>query len=379
MTENSPLVTPKPDARPAPARSRLPLLIGVVVIVLAAIVAGAAWYFLGRQTAPDWDRTTEIALAAPAGDPFDEETPWATLRLAPARPGEENSLTFGVQFSGGTPVAGENDARILGASVAPVVGQPAPEELALQATGEPTGTLTATSPLDQAGWWQIRVDIESAGNPATARFYLMVPDPNINGPGAVPGLSSSAEGEALYQQGLNALTSLQSVRYTQWLADGRGNAGFSDHAVTTGGDGMPAGFIYRAPGGMEAIVIESTRWVRLPNDFGWTKQEGAASVPPSEWGDEYTGATGFTILGDEEIDGSPARILAFVVPEITEPRRQTAAWYLWWVDTETGNILQQAMVSRVHYMLDDFSDFDVPIVLTPPEMSATPAAGTPAP
>ena len=70
--------------------------------------------------------------------------------------------------------------------------------------------------------------------------------------------------------------------------------------------------------------------------------------------------------------------LAFVVPEVTEPRRQTAAWYLWWVGAETGHLRREAMVSRQHYMLNQFTDFDVPLDIVPPEDDATPPVGTPA-
>jgi hypothetical protein len=130
---------------------------------------------------------------------------------------------------------------------------------------------------------------------------------------------------------------------------------------------------------MEAIVIGTTRWVKLPNDLGWTEQEGAVSVPPAQWGEEYAGATQFTVLGEESIDGVSTQIVAFLVPEVTEPRRQSAAWYLWWIDTESGRVRREAMASRIHYMLNTFSDFDVPVVLAPPASEATPAAGTPLP
>ena len=51
------------------------------------------------------------------------------------------------------------------------------------------------------------------------------------------------------------------------------------------------------------------------------------------------------------------------------------------VDPSTGEILQEAMVSRVHYMLYDYSGFDEPLILTPPPLAgATPVAtGTPSP
>ena len=106
--------------------------------------------------------------------------------------------------------------------------------------------------------------------------------------------------------------------------------------MTAGDEDAPPGFTYRAVGGMEAIIIGSTRWIKLPGDLGWEEQEGATVVLPSEWDEEYSGATGFTILGEETIDGERCQLLAFVVPELTEPRRQTVAWYLWWVGDRDG-------------------------------------------
>jgi len=168
------------------------------------------------------------------------------------------------------------------------------------------------------------------------------------------------------------------VRFTQWIADGRGNAAVAEHGVTAGDGDSPPGFTYRAAGGMEAVIIGSTRWIKLAGDFGWEEQEGAMVVLPSDWDEEYLGATGFTILGEETIDGERCQILAFVVPELSEPRRQTVAWYLWSVGEETGHVRRESMVSRLHYMHNSFTDFDVPITLSPPQAAATPvASGTP--
>jgi hypothetical protein len=221
------------------------------------------------------------------------------------------------------------------------------------------------------------LSVEVDGAEQAAEFYLLIPDPNLNGPNAVPREQASAEGEALFQRGMETLTSLRDVRFTQWIADGRGNAAVSEHGVTAGNGNTPPGFTYHSAGGMEAIIIGSTRWIRLPGDVGWEEQQGAPVVLPSEWDEEYLGATEFTILGEETIDGERCRLLAFVAPELTEPRR-TVAWYLWWVGEETGYVRKEAMASRLHYMLNAFSAFDVPIVLAPPQESATPvASGTP--
>jgi hypothetical protein len=377
MSDASLVRDPEPNARPA-SRGRIIAIAAVAAVLLAAIAGGAWWYVKGRQAVPDWARVPDLNMSAPAGDAFQEGTPWVRLQLVPARPNDVNTVRVSLHTRQGTPVAGEaGGASIASVTAQSLTGPANPETVALDPEPGTDGAFLASAQFSAPGWWRIAVEVSGAEAPA--EFFLLFPDPNINGPGAVARSNASAEGDALYQRGMSAITSLHSVRFTQWLSDGRGNAAVSEHAVTAGGDGEPAGFTYRAAGGMEAVIIDSTRWVLLKGELGWTRQEGAVSVPPSEWGEEYTGATGFTILGEETVDGEPCQILAFVVPEIVEPRRQTAAWYLWWVGKETGHVHEEAMVSRVHYMHNTFSGFDEPIELQPPAMAATPVAGTATP
>jgi hypothetical protein len=360
------------------SRRQTTLVAGIIVLLaLAAIAGGGWWYFMGRAEQPDWERVPDIVLGAPAGDGFLADTPWVAFAAAPMIPGEPNTLRLSLAQRQGTPAADAGSVPRITAATGRPLATGEVRTLALQPEANANGAMLVTDAFDEPGWWQFSVTVEGATEEAV--FYLLLPDPNVNGPRSVEQGGASSEGEALYQRGLQALTSLQSVRYVQWLADGRGNAAIAEHAVTAGGDGRPPGFTYHAAGGMEAVVIGSTRWVKLPGDLGWTRQEGAMSVPPADWGEEYAGATGFTILGDETIDGVSTRLLSFVVPEVSEPRRQTAAWYLWWIDTERGYIVEEAMVSRVHYMHNSFSDFDVPLDLVPPDEAATPTAATPIP
>ena len=366
------------EAAPRPPR-RTPWVPIVVAAVLAALVAAAVswWFFAGRQAIPDWERLTVLDLAAPAGDAFAEETPWVVLQLSPARSGEQNTLRLSLDSPRGSPVsATEAASRIVSLTARPLALDVASSEgMALQPEPGPDGAMVATSPLDRAGWWQFRVEVAGADKPA--EFHLMLPDPNINGPNAVPGFPSSAEAEAVIQRGLAATAALKSVRYTQWNSDGAGNSSVSEHAVAVGGDGGEPSLTFRITGGMEAVIIGSTRWVKLLGDLGWQEQEGGAFLPPSEWGDEYSGATGFTLLGEETIDGERTQIVSLLAPELSEPRRRTAAWYLWWVGTETGQVRKEAMVSRRHYMLNQFKDFNEPMQIVPPNEAGAPAAGTP--
>lgn len=365
-------MTDSPNTTRSSATPRIAAAI-VGVLVLLAVVAGAGWWFFARPTAPDWDRATSLDLFAPAGDAFDEGTPWVTLSFAPTAVNTDVPITLRLENRQGTPTPqGAASATITAASLQPLGG--ASESLALTPAGEVAASTIALFP--QPGWW--RISVATSANETPATFDFIVPDPNVAGPGAVPAPQTQPDAEALYRQGLEALMTLQSVQYVQWMADGRGNGAISEHSVSGGTDTLPPEFAYRAAGGMEAIMIGDVRWVQLPNDMGWTKQEGAVIIPPSEWGEEYEGATQFAVLGQEDVHGVPTTIISFLVPEVTEPQRRTAAWYAWWIDPATGHILRETMVSRSHYMLNTFSEYDVPLDLQPPALEGTPAS-TPQP
>jgi hypothetical protein len=316
-------------------------------------------------------------LSAPAGDAFADETPWVRLQLAPARPGEANTLRLSLESPRGTPDPTASE-RIVALTAQPLDGSvDQAETLSLEPVSGTDGALTATAPLDHAGWWRFVVAVDGVAEPA--QFDFLIPDPNINGPNAVASVASSTEAEALFQRGLAATTALQSVRYSEWIADGTGNSAVSEHTFVAGAGGEPHALEFRITGGMEIVIIGTTRWVRPPGVTEWQRQEGGALVPPSEWGEEYSGATEFTHLGEETIGGEPTRIVAFVAPELSEPRRRTVAWYVWWVGTETGQVRREAMVSRRHYMFKQFSDFNEPMQILPPDEAGTPAASTPIP
>lgn len=367
------IVASEDSRQEAPRQSRSLLLILIPLLVVLTIgAAGAWWYFSRGAAAPEWNRVSAIDLEAPAGDAFLDDTPWVLFHFSPGLNGKENALEFSLRSRDGTPVPGGVTApQITGVTAVPL-GTASPESLTLTATPDGSGTQQATATFSQSGWWRVSVAVSGAS--ADATFDFIVPDPNINGPGSVQRPASSPEAEALYQQGMADLTGIDSIHYVQWMADGQGNASMSSHTVSAGDANTQPTFLYKAAGGMEAVVIGNTRWVLLPNDLGWTKQEGAMIIPPAEWGEEYRGATDFAIIGQETIAGTPTTIVSFLVPEVIEPQRQTAAWYVWWVDPASGHVLREAMVSRLHYMLNVFSDFNVPVNAIPPDLQGTPVA-----
>src|SRR5687767_4956242 len=219
MTDSDPALVRHDDVPASPARPRSWLPVAFAAIALALIAAGAGWWYLNnRQAIPDWDRLPVLDLAAPAGDAFRDETPWVNLRLMTAGPGEEHVL--GVRITPRTqqvtPVPSSSpSARITALTAQPLSSEAAAETLALQPDPEIDGAFIAASPLVEAGWWLLSVEM---GGAEDAEFYLLIPDPNLSGPGAVPTTGSSPEAEAQFRRGSETLTALRDVRFTQWIA-----------------------------------------------------------------------------------------------------------------------------------------------------------------
>ena len=92
------------------------MLAVIGVLLLLAIVAGAGWWFLSRPTVPDWDRAASIDLVAPAGDAFDDTTPWVSLTFAPGAIDADVPLTLRVQSRLGTPTPADSGGSAVAAA-----------------------------------------------------------------------------------------------------------------------------------------------------------------------------------------------------------------------------------------------------------------------
>lgn len=227
----------------------------------------------------------------------------------------------------------------------------------------------ATVTIPAAGWWEIDVPVQWAKEGAgVARFFVLAPDPNVHGSDAPATPLAVSEAVLLYDRGLAAMTGLMSVRYTQLQGDGQGLAAQSFHAVDLTDPHNPS-YLINVPGGTQAIGIGEESWIKI-GDGPWELREGVGWVQPSQWGLEYNGASGFTTGGTEVINGEETRVLAFSTPEI---EGQAASWYLWWVGVDTGMVHREVMISRGHYMRNEFSDFDQPLGIEAPREYVTPA------
>jgi methionine-rich copper-binding protein CopC len=249
----------------------------------------------------------------------------------------------------------------------------------VQVQPDPSGALFAgTMTLPTMGWWQADVTVTPAhGVAARARFWLILPDPNVTGTGPEP--TSDPEARALFARGLESLTSLRSVRYTQRLGDGSGALYRSQTAVNAADAERPPAYtdtILDDAGDVVArqVIVGDRRWILVGGD--WVAAEPMPFFTPAEWGAAYVDATGFQLGPLEEVDGELSQVVTFWQPPRASPSR-APAWFSWWIGLASGEMRREVMVSTRHYMVYGYSDFDVPPGIAPP-VDVTASAVSPA-
>ncbi len=220
------------------------------------------------------------------------------------------------------------------------------------------------------GWWEVDVLVRRAGlEDVVVPFFVLIPDPNINGFDAPEFEGSSDQAQALFENALQIELNLTSVHYTERLASGLGGVAVSERTVSTGADGLPPTSLQKTSS-IELLTIGDTTWQRTPGN-DWIERTYIPVYPPSEWGSTYDGARDFQLGRRVLVGDKPAQVVTFYVPESDT---QIAAWYAWWIDEETGHLVNEAMVSRLHYMRWRFFDFNAPVDIPPPGSEATPQA-----
>ncbi len=314
------------------------------------------------------DRPVELDIRQPILAEIPGEEIWVHLITQPAKAGP-NSFAVSLKNGDGTLAAIEPPqlVRLTFSSLdQPIAGTP----IETQPAADGTFALTGTQ-LSLDGWWSIDVTLRWPGREdIVLTYYLLLPDPNVHGLDAPATRESDPAAATLYDQAMTKYTGIHRVRYRQLMVDARGQGVMSEHVVNDGSDGSRAGYHYRniTVNGWEAVVFADQMWTRYPSQ-SWETSDGQEMIPPSRWGEEYEGATGFHLGRIEVIDGEPCQAITFVVPGT--PSR-VVAWYVWWVGTDTGLVRRDAMISRSHYMINHLSDFDAPLVIAPP----TDTAGT---
>ncbi len=337
-------------------------------LLIAAVVLGGVILALSAPPSKSTGEVTQIDLAAPlAGNTQMAES--VHLIMSPMRAGE-NEIRVNVGFM---------DLQATGETI-PVqrvkldlISLNHEADLRdLEMTQDPvTGDFVSTGvQFTLNGWWEIDVLVRRAGmEDEVVPFWVLIPDPNINGFDAPRFDGSSADAQALYEQALQIEMALTSVHYTERLASGLGGVAVSERKLTVGGDGTPPASL-QTTSSIEILTIGDTTWQRTPGDE-WIERTYLPIFPPSEWGASYDGATDFQYGRRVLVDDKPARVVTFYVPASDS---QIAAWYAWWIDEESGHLVNEVMISRLHYMRWRFYDFDQSMGIQPPGVEGTPQA-----
>lgn len=232
------------------------------------------------------------------------------------------------------------------------------------------------------GWWGLTVTIRRQGFvDSTAQTFLLLPDPNTQGFDAPPAPETSDDAQAVFDRGLNSMTSWTSVRLTERIATGTGAVVLFERAITTGSNGdLPAqeviGIYSGAFGGTatgeppappslrftHTVTIGERGWQRTP-EGDWLETPPGRAQPPSEWGSIYSGAEHIRLGATDELNGETVQIISFHTPDRIG---QSEAWFTWWVGQDSGTVHRVTMVANQHYMVTDYGAINEPFTIEGP-------------
>ena len=225
---------------------------------------------------------------------------------------------------------------------------------------KPDGTdrwAASNVPLTVQGWWRLTlIFFKGATTPASADFYFMIPDPTLVG--GLKNRDTDAQARSMYQSAITTMDTMSSLRTDQTLADGVGHSVESQYQYTA-----PDRFAYQTSSGAESIAIGMTQWYRQGDEAWESNQRVEPFEVPHTLTTFYNGATEFNLGRTETIDNEVCQIITFSVP--SQPG-QGAAWYAWWVGTQTHLLRREAMVADHHYMINRNFDFNTPITINAP-------------
>ncbi|HEV2108635.1 MAG TPA: CopD family protein, partial [Thermomicrobiales bacterium] len=337
-------------------------------LVLLVVLGGSVLAMLAPPAA-DVAGAEAITLVMPV-ETSNERTNLVRLQAAPLEPGVNRFAVTMVGPDGlSIPLSPGDLVRIDAVSLEEEGIAQAPVEASWDGEG---GFVAETNALSIDGWWRIGVLIRQAGQPdMRATFVLLLPDPNLQGVAAVELPESDPLAQEIYEHAVDTLADAESVRYHQVLGGGTGLAYVADYAISAGTDGDPAA-VKISSSAMMVIKIGEREWLRS-GDAPWRERTGTAAIGPAVLAEQYEGAAHFHLGRMDTIDSRSAQVISFFV----DNERYVPAWYAWWVDIETGALLQEAMVSRSHYMLNTFRGYDADVRIEPPEIGGTPVAVRP--
>ena len=247
---------------------RIPLRIEVV-LAIAIVLGGSVLALLAPPSIAITPQLTSLDLARYTTPRTGEDRLKAILSIAPAKPGE-NTFSVRITTTDDTPLP-ESDFQLVRLSFESLTTGAAQNNLDTSPDGNGNWVLKGTQ-LSIADWWRITVTIRRAGvEDLSAAFYVIMPDPNINGFNSVPTVSSDPAAQAVFDRGLANLNSLHRLAYIQQLSSGTGTVVESTLEVNDGSDGSTiANRVTTSTA--TVITIGNYRWLGQPGQ-PWQKTE----------------------------------------------------------------------------------------------------------
>jgi putative copper export protein len=361
--------------------ARLGRSIRLESLAVAGVVLAGVGLSLSVPPVLDRPPLDTVILAAPAYTAEGAMADVVHLALDPAEP-SENRLQLPITDPYGEPIS--TDPRpVVTLAIRSLEHRGVQHTVDVPLVDPGTATYAIGEvPFGPNGWWGITTTITRDGQDVTqARMNVLLPDPNVHGFDAPPERETSAEAQALFERGLVQMTSWTSVRTRERIASGSDAVVIIERAVMTGEENEPpaqtlvavysAGFAPTATGAPPpppkfvysySVTIGEQGWQRAA-DGTWLEASPTRVSLPAEWDDTYASAEDFQLGARDEINGEPAQIITFYLPE---QGAQAEAWFAWWVGIESGNVYQVAMVAQAHYMLVEYTDINEPIRIEAP-------------
>ncbi|CAN5579718.1 hypothetical protein BH23CHL5_BH23CHL5_15310 [soil metagenome] len=349
-------------------RRSLPLVIAGVA--LALVVATLAIWLLTQD-----DDENDTPAAVGAIDHLDLSAPFPTgdgglaylhLRLEPLSAGEN---TIAISFTSSTDGATSVSLPVETIDISHRSLSLAGESTIIEGEPRENGSFVPDDSIQiDPGWTEFRVTIGLVeGDPRTVSFYAIVPDPNIHGFDSIPRVATDPDAESWFDLGITRWEQMKSLKYVERLSHGAGAVTLTQREVTEAIGASPSASRVLSRE-FEFITIGDQTWQRVTGG-DWIERTFIDLFPPSQWPELYAGASDFALGNLVEYNGRETQIVTFYV---AESETLVAAWYAWWVDTGTGYVVKEAMISQMHYMVYEFGEFDTPIILDAPIPAATP-------
>jgi hypothetical protein len=301
------------------------IALSVAAAVLFLGFAGAAFVIASSSDSQPAEPETTISLGEPTGQ---VELPLAdqdqTLMLAQ----HKGRVLVGIAASSG----GAVDVGVLGGET-PV----GPEKLSFAADGKPVEGVPC-------GRGCLRLDVDAFNG--TRRITVNTPERfEFLLPKALP-----ASGAELFSKIERQMGSLRTHRYTEELTSGVGGRVRSTFDVRA-----PNRLAFHTADGFRSIIIGRNRW-DLRNGRWARSAFPGLRVPTYMW----DGARNARLLGQTRFRGRPVQILSVY------DREPVPAWFRLLVDPQ-GRVLDARMIAPSHFMRQQFSAFNAPIVIRPPK------------